>query len=157
MSPNDPYSCGMVWESPTCRRLVIQYLDGDEWALLGICRRASEGPHGVGSVGAFQHDKTGEWIFDQDGIREYLDGWKHIGVWDAHEYPRTVAESDALFTREQAELTHLRACETWILNHAQHGVACSYWTDYKPNDPKFKYTPKPCTCGLAKLMEEIRD
>lgn len=108
MNPNDPYSCGMVWESTTCRRIVIQYLDGDEWALLGVCRRASDGPNGIGSVGAFQHDKTGEWIFDQEEIRAYLKDWKHVGVWDAYEYPRTVAESDAAFARDHAELTALR-------------------------------------------------
>lgn len=70
-----------------------------------------------------------------------------LGLWPGHDFRANDARK---------ELAHLRACETWILNHAQHGVACSYWTDYKPNDPKFKYTPKPCDCGLAKLMEEMK-
>lgn len=71
-----------------------------------------------------------------------------------NEAPINTWEADIVLAKK--ELTHLRACETWILNHAQHGVACSYWTDYKPNDPKFKYMPKPCDCGLAKIMEEMR-
>ncbi len=44
-----------------------------------------------------------------------------------------------------AELTHLRACESWILEHAQHGANCMAGADRK----------YPCTCGLAKIMEEM--
>ena len=69
-----------------------------------------------------------------------------LGLWPGHDFRANDARK---------ELTHLRACESWILEHAQHGAECTYWAERTFGSLKFRYTPKPCTCGLAKIMEKM--
>lgn len=50
---------------------------------------------------------------------------------------------DPVLVQAGAELERLRAIEAWVLEHAQHGARC----------PAAFVQVRPCTCGLAKIMD----
>lgn len=78
-----------------------------------------------------------------DGILDGADDPMCVQYASAADGPVYFDPTDVLEAR--AELATLRACESWILEHAQHGARCPYWGEYEKTD-------KNCTCGLAEIM-----